>query len=204
MVGPKMKRAYDQIAGQYAERYSTMPLVLVKLGMQLLEHLPGNPAILDVGCGNGRDMAWFESQGAQVTGIDLSPGMLAQARPHVTGPLWEMDMLSLTLPDHTFDAIWCMAALLHIPKVSAPKVLSGFRRVLKDDGLLVLGLQEGTTEGWEPSIYTNIERFFARYQSADVDELLSNAGFAIVSHVRHGSATSVWLHIIAQGTHAGS
>ncbi len=77
MVTPRTKDAYGQIAAKYAERYATMPPVLVELGTKLLDQLPGDPAILDAGCGHGRDMAWFEAHGKQVTGIDFSPGMLA-------------------------------------------------------------------------------------------------------------------------------
>lgn len=198
MVTPRMKNAYDQLAAQYAVRYATMPPVLVALGTNLLGQLPSTPAILDAGCGTGRDMAWFEGQGAQVTGIDLSPGMLAQARAHVTGPLLEMDMGSLSLPDAAFDAVWCMAALLHIPKAAAPKVLAEFRRVLKRDGRVVLSLQEGDTEGWEPKGYADVERFFARYQADEIGKLLVRAGFGIVSQARHQSSGPTWLHLVAR------
>ncbi len=126
MVSSRMKRAYDAIATQYAERYSTMPAELAELGTELLDRLPETPTILDAGCGSGRDMAWFE----RVTGIDLSTGMLDQARQHVAGPLLEMDMTSLSLPDDAFNAVWCMAALLHVPRSAAPDVVARFRRVL--------------------------------------------------------------------------
>lgn len=193
-----MKDAYDQIAAQYAARYATMPPVLAELGRTLLVQLPSNPVILDAGCGNGRDMAWFEAHRAQVTGIDLSPGMLAQARPHVRGPLLEMDMRSLSLLDEAFDAVWCMAAFLHLPKTVAPEALAGFRRVLKRNGFLVLGLQEGYAEGWEQSMYGNVERFFARYEPREIDELLLSAGFSTVSQARHDASMPVWLHILAR------
>jgi SAM-dependent methyltransferase len=195
-----MKRTYDQIADQYAERYSVMPEILQELGTTLLDHLPDKPTMLDAGCGNGRDMAWFESQGARVTGIDLSAGMLAQARPHVAGHLLEMDMASLSLPDSAFDAVWCMAALLHIPKSSVPDVLSEFRRVLNPNGVLVLGLQEGTSEAWEAGGYESVERYFARYLPADVEGFLTSAGFDMVSLNRHRSSARVWLHVIARPT----
>ncbi len=109
-----------------------------------------------------------------------------------------MDMLSLSFPDGAFDAVWCMAAFLHLPKEVAGEALSEFRRVLKPKGFLVLGLQEGSTEGWEPSMYAEVDRFFARYQPAEIDNLLVSAGFSIVSQASYQSSTPVWLHVLAR------
>jgi SAM-dependent methyltransferase len=140
MVSDRMKSAYDTIASQYAERYQVMPSVLADLCQTLLNRLPPAPSILDAGCGAGRDMVWFEAHGCNVTGIDLSPGMLERARQILSGPLLEMDLTAIDLPIGSFDGIWCNAALLHIPKKTAPDVLRQFSTVLKPGGTLVLGV----------------------------------------------------------------
>jgi ubiquinone/menaquinone biosynthesis C-methylase UbiE len=41
---------------------------------------PGGLAALDLGCGTGRHAIWLATQGAVVTAVDFSEGMLAQAR----------------------------------------------------------------------------------------------------------------------------
>jgi len=61
-------------------------------------------------------MAWFESQGLTVTGIDLSTGVLAYARGQVRGNLLAMNMTHLGFRTAHFDGAWCCASLLHVPK----------------------------------------------------------------------------------------
>lgn len=64
--------------------------------------------ILDAGAGTGRNMAYYPP-GSDVTGIDLSPAMLARAqkrRDHLglSVPLREMDVRKTDFPDDHFDA----------------------------------------------------------------------------------------------------
>ena len=65
--------------------------------------------ILDAGVGTGRNMPFYPD-GSQVTGIDLSPAMLAQARKRRAAldkdvALVEMNVLATAFPDQYFDAI---------------------------------------------------------------------------------------------------
>jgi len=65
--------------------------------------------ILDAGVGTGRNMAFYPD-GSQMTGIDLSPAMLARAerrraRLGKDVELLEMDVLATSFPNQHFDAI---------------------------------------------------------------------------------------------------
>ena len=145
-IGERIAAAYDRIAPDYAIINAAMPTNLATLGERFLARLGPNPCVLDVGCGVGRDMAWMEARGAQVTGIDLSAGMLDLARKTVCGPLLRMDMCRLALPMGQFDSVWCCASLLHVPKARAAEALVEMRCVLVPGGTLYLGLQEGEGE----------------------------------------------------------
>jgi SAM-dependent methyltransferase len=193
-----MRESYDRIAGMFAQRFATMPPVLVDFAGGFLERLPDAPAILDAGCGTGRDMAWFEAKGCRVTGIDLSPGMLAEARSRVSGPLIEMDLLDLRLDPQAFDGIWCNAALLYVPKEHVPSVLTRFRDALKPGGVLALGLKRGESEGWQAGDYVGIERFFSLFTEEELRGLLEDAGFRIESMVTHPGEKVTWIHTIAR------
>ena len=202
MTNDRMKSAYDTIAAEFARQNNALPPALKSLADNVLALAGAGPRVLDVGCGAGRDMAWLEAHRAQVTGIDLSPGMLAEAKSRVRGALLEMDMRSLDFPDGSFDVVWSIASLLHIPKVEAPGVIEEFHRVLRLDGYLVLSLQEGAGEQWESSYlypqFAEVERFFARYSPVEAAELLENCAFSICGRQTDESNGKGWLSFIAR------
>jgi ubiquinone/menaquinone biosynthesis C-methylase UbiE len=201
MMNDRMKGAYDIIAAEFARQNEALPPALESLAHKVLALAGAGPRILDIGCGAGRDMAWLEAHGATVTGVDLSPGMLAEAKIRVCGTLLEMDMRSLTFPDGSFDVVWSIASLLHIPKSEAQGVIGEFHRVLHPGGLLALSLQEGTGEQWEASYlypeFADVERFFARYSPEEVAELLEHGMFSIAERQTDSSNGKGWLSFIA-------
>jgi SAM-dependent methyltransferase len=152
--------------------------------------------LLDLGSRPGRYLAWLTPRGARVDGADRSSGMQAAARARGGGPLVQADMRRLPFVGGTFGGIWCCASFLHLPKADAPGALDEMRRVLLPGGMLFLGVQEGSGEGWE--VYGwEVARFFARYTSAEVATLLRNAGFAVVAQGRGVHAARTWLQLLA-------
>jgi len=179
-ISRHVQAAYDQIVLAYADRnHGPMPDNLVALAERLVQHTGRGAHIIDVGCGTGRDMAWFESHGLAVTGFDLSSGMLTYARGHVRGDLFAMHMGHLGFRHAQFDGAWCCASLLHVPKREAAAALGEIRRVLKSGSMLIVIVQEGNGESWEEGYVPGIRRFFARYQADELRRLLCSTGFAV-------------------------
>jgi ubiquinone/menaquinone biosynthesis C-methylase UbiE len=141
---------YEQIAPTYAQVSAVMHEDLLTFAQKFLESLESsfgpNTHILDVGCGPGRDMAWFENRKINVTGVDYTQAMLEIARTRVHGSLVQADMRKLPFESHSRDRIWCNASLLHLPKSDSPAALLEFKRVLKPNGILFLAVQEGEGE----------------------------------------------------------
>ncbi|HEY0071263.1 MAG TPA: class I SAM-dependent methyltransferase [Chloroflexia bacterium] len=108
----------------------------------VLDHvdLPGRARILEVGCGPGT--LWVENlarlpEGWEVTLTDLSPGMVEEARSNLEGSgrgfsFRQADAMSLPYADESFDAVFSMYMLYHVP--DRAKALSEMRRVLKPEG----------------------------------------------------------------------
>jgi len=117
----RMRKAYDQIAPLYPGTNETMPAALEAMAVRLVELCGWQISLLDVGCGPGRHLAWFEARGVMSMGVDLSRGMLLHARRLVRAPVFQMDMRHLGFRDATFNAIWCCASLLHLPRSEAPR-----------------------------------------------------------------------------------
>ena len=59
-------------------------------------------AILDVGCGPGRDLATFTRLGHQATGLDGSEEFVAMARDFSGCEVWHQSFLHLELPAARF------------------------------------------------------------------------------------------------------
>lgn len=104
------------VAAQNLANYGTPASVDVyaaEVGLRPIEttlirdYFPSPPArVLDLGCGAGRTTIGLDRLGFQVTGIDLSPALLAVAReryPHIG--FAEMDAAQLAYPDHSCDGV---------------------------------------------------------------------------------------------------
>lgn len=96
--------------------------------------------VLEVAVGTGQNLPYYRD-GVEVTGVDLSPGMLARARERAAGldgsfALREGDAQDLPLGDGEFDTVLCALALCTIP--DQYRALSEMRRVLRPGGLLLL------------------------------------------------------------------
>jgi ubiquinone/menaquinone biosynthesis C-methylase UbiE len=189
---------YDRIAARFEQLNAAMPDSLVALGDRVLACLPPSPRILDVGCGPGRDMAWFEARGASMTGIDVSAEMLARAAGRTGGALAQMDMRRLDFPDASYDAVWAIASLLHIPKAEAPAVVSEFRRVVKDGGVVAVAVKRGVGERWVER--PEGRRFFAYYEPAELESLLALAGLETASLETAPGLDCEWLPALASPT----
>ena len=141
-------------------------------------------------------MAWFEAQGATVTSIDLSAGMLAVARRTADGPLLMMDMRALAFRSASFDGAWCCASLLHLPKSEAPQALRAIRRVLKPGGMLMLCIQEGAFEGRNGGYVEGVMRFFARYTEEEMKVMLTQSQFTVVTIEKDQVKQRIWLAFV--------
>jgi 2-polyprenyl-3-methyl-5-hydroxy-6-metoxy-1,4-benzoquinol methylase len=90
--------------------------------------------IVDLGCGN----CWWNTDGIPVLGLDVNEKMLQWARRHgrLAEYRIESDLSRTGLPDRTFDIVVCSETLEHLLNFEA--VLEEIRRILKDDGTLVV------------------------------------------------------------------
>ena len=91
--------------------------------------------ILDLGCGTGQLSAEIAASGAQVTGLDRSPEMVAEARKKFPALLFAVgDARALPFTE-AFDAVFSNAMLHWIPE--AQPVVEGISRALKPGGRFV-------------------------------------------------------------------
>lgn len=145
----------------------------------LLRHIEGRPpfAILDLGCGPGRDLKTFAGLGHAAIGLEGSPSLAAMARRHSGCEVWEQDFLRLELPAARFDGVFANASLFHVPSAELPRVLGELRATLKPRGVLFSSNPRGANEeGW------NRGRYGAYHDLETWRRYLEAAGFAELEH----------------------
>jgi ubiquinone/menaquinone biosynthesis C-methylase UbiE len=144
-----------------------------RLPQKVIEQLGRGPAhVLDLGCGTGISSTLFFEQGYAVTGVDIAPGMIDQAKQH---PFQKLLCQSLEAPlpldSACFDAAVALGVLEFIQ--SPARFLQEVHRVLKPGGCFALTVPRDCPA--ESSLPVR------SYRQREAEELLTAAGFAILS-----------------------
>lgn len=168
---------YNQRAGDFFE--GTRDHDVSQNIAALLECIEGEPpyAILDFGCGPGRDLKTFSDLGHIAVGLDGAAQFVQMARAVSGCEVWQQDFLKLELPHKRFDGIFANASLFHVASQELPRVLRDLYATLKPGGVLFTSNPHGRNdEGW------NRGRYGAYYDPATWRSLVCAAGFAELMH----------------------
>jgi SAM-dependent methyltransferase len=137
-----LRAAYDAGADR-RERMDKTPWKLderARFADRLTER--GFRRLLEIGAGSGQDSAFFQERGFEVVATDLSPEMVAHCRKKDI-QAQVMDFLHLEFEPASFDAVYALNCLLHVPNADLPEVLRAIRAVLRRGGLFFMGVYGG-------------------------------------------------------------
>jgi SAM-dependent methyltransferase len=179
-----IRESYDRLAEEYARRIAD-ELQHKPLDRELLDRFAqqttGRGEVCDMGCGPGHVARYLRDAGASVFGLDLSPGMLEQARklnPDIS--FREGNMLALDILDGALAGIAAFYAIVNIPKLSLPGVFREIQRVLQPGGLLLLAFHTGNEVLHEDELWgQKISMDFLLLQPSEIRVDLEVAGFTI-------------------------
>ncbi len=122
--------------GDFGRRYVLDPVMIPRA----LAKSPGRA--LDVGCGEGRFCRILKQSGIEVTGIDPTPGLVAQARLRDSDGLYVQGVGErLPFADKTFDLVVSYLSLIDIPDFQA--AIQEMARVLNPGGSLLIANLNG-------------------------------------------------------------
>ena len=146
--------AYDD--AQRAEAYAALQfpgtyyLAFRDLPALIADHVSGRCA-LDFGCGAGRSTIFLRKLGFEVTGIDISPSMIALARKADPGGSYQLIAEGgfSALPPRSFDLVLSAFAFDNIAGAGQrATLLRGLGELLSANGRIIL-------VGSAPEIYTH-------------------------------------------------
>jgi len=146
---------------------------------KLVNELPGQKYVLEVGCGPATDGKYLTEKGAKVLSTDYTNSMLQIAKElNPKGVYSQMDMTDLGLPADTFDGFWATACLLHLE--NPDKALGELTRVTKRGGAGFISIKEGDGEYVDP----RTGYYFRYYRNPGFILKLRDMGLEVISSGR--------------------
>lgn len=142
----ELVKGYNLISRAYGERYAHELDYKPFDRDLLLRFAQSVPAkkVCDLGCGSGHIGAHLQSLGLAVIGIDLSPGMVEEARRRYPKVRYEVgDMLDLKLEENSLAGIVALYSIIHLRREDLEKAFRGMGRVLEPGGLLLVAFHRG-------------------------------------------------------------
>ncbi len=177
--------SYDRVAKEYVQHIydelKNKPFDRKMLDW-LIEKVNRLGTICDMGCGPGQIAHYLHEHGADTCGVDLSMGMITEARqlnPDI--PFHQGNMLALTdIPDGAFGGIAAFYSIVHIPREQVSQALSEFKRVLAPNGVLLMAFHLGhetvhRDEWWGEKVSVD----FIFFEREEMKMYLQSVGFVI-------------------------
>ena len=131
----KSKRFVYNFIASYYRRFLIRPC----LNHFVKKYIKKNSKVLHAGCGGGEVDMDLQNY-IHITALDFSQNALRRYRKRHAGKciIIKGDVRSLTFKPSSFDGVYNSGVLEHFDKIDINKILQGFHRVLKKDGIIVI------------------------------------------------------------------
>ncbi|MBZ5738823.1 DUF480 domain-containing protein [Nocardioides mangrovi] len=205
----RVRSSYSAVATAYADSLLTelegLPFETWLLD-RVAAHAGGGP-VVEVGSGPGHVTAHLAEAGADATGIDLSPGMVEEARRRFPDGSYEVgDLRRLMRPATApgWSAVLAWYSLIHLAGSELPAAVDALARPLASGGLLVLALHAGTQVRHHDEWFdVPVDLDFVYHEQDEVVALVRAAGLTEVEWYRRGPVesrgeTSQRLYVVAR------
>ena len=150
MISYILMKAFESAPGRYDWGLSLISLGHInKIRKHIVDNfiIPGDK-VLDIGCGTGTLAVMMAAKGASVEGFDISKSMLAVAEEKVRSANLEHNVTLMTIgvaemettfQDESFDKIIATLVFSELSKDEQIYALQESKRILKKQGLLIIG-----------------------------------------------------------------
>jgi SAM-dependent methyltransferase len=111
-----------------------------------LDRLPPGSAVLELGCGGGRDADYIRQRGFVVDATDGTPALVKRANEAFALGARVMAFHELSA-EAAYAGVWAHASLLHCPRAALPDVLARIHLALLPGGWFFSSYKLGDAEG---------------------------------------------------------
>jgi 2-polyprenyl-3-methyl-5-hydroxy-6-metoxy-1,4-benzoquinol methylase len=189
----KSDRKWDVVAQNDRDRYFSEEWKVIRTERErlfddLVRISPGEK-LLDVGCGSGKESLLALQRGAIVTAFDSTPEMVEVANQWAKDSGYTLNAYvadatkRINDPDATYDKVWCMLVLHHLPDPHA--VVREFHRVLRPHGKAYVGVANAL--GIHGTLFIMLMKLFGQtskgychhFTYREAKQMFGHAGFAI-------------------------
>ena len=156
--------------------------------VRFMQRLKAGSAVLDAGCGPGRDLERFTLAGLDAIGLDLNPDFVALANERGEAVLG--DLRDLPFDDGMFAGVWACASLVHLPVADAVTALSEIARVLAPGGVTCISIKHAGQTGWSDTPHGR--RWFQIWDPSAFEAAVADAGLVVQTTSVENVFVDVW------------
>ena len=171
---------YDKLSEHYTRVRRLSPRDRMYIDI-LVEMLPSDARILDLGCGGGGPITKELASKFDLVGIDFSQNQIDLARKNVpNAEFHRMDMTDMPFEDDSFDAVYSFLAIIHVPRDEKPALFAKLHEMLKPGGimLLAIGCDDWVSEPGDE--FMGEPMYWSQWGSEKSLALIENSGFEIL------------------------
>ena len=191
MIHSTVEEVYDKIANEFSTtRANKWPFI-----DQFMVTVPKGSKILDIGCGNGRNMCYPDYD---FRGVDISNEFVKICCDKGLN-VKKGTMTELPYKNNSFDAILSIASFHHLNnETDRNKALQEMKRVLQPGGMVLLYVWSKNQPKRTKRIFENYgdvlvpwkskngkiyNRYYYIFQMEEIEELIKKNGFTIKKHI---------------------